>query len=95
MKEKILYSVTVRDELGKLYKDSKGNTVTDFKVRSIRIPVESIKIYCEELHRCYKAIAKEGSSVEISVQTFNNISGTYMGMHSLYDYKDHTKFVSH
>ena len=95
MKEKILYCVTVRSESGKLYKDSKGYTVTDFKVQANRIPVENIKIYCEELHRCYKAIAKEGSTVDVSVQTFNNISGTYMHMHSLYDYKDHTKFVSH
>ena len=94
-RETIVYSVVVRDENRNLYKDSKGHNIVNFKKETPRTPVGNIKLYCESLNRQYKAIAKVGSTVDVEVLILNEISGTYMCMHSLYDYKDKTEFINH
>ena len=93
--EKLVFKIQVKDEFGRLYQTQNGHPVGNFKVESEPMTVNRIKKYCEVLNYEYKAIAKEGSLVDISVEVFNNISDTYMCLFSLYDYNSTTEFIQH
>jgi len=93
--ETLIFRIHIQDAQGRLYVTPNGNPVANFKEESKPMTVAKIKKRCEVLNSEYKAIAKEGSRVDISVEVFNSISDTYMCLFSLYDYQDKTDFIQH
>ncbi len=96
---KLHFTVSVRDKYDRLHKDSEGYPVPNFKFEMCQLHVKDIEAYCKVLYRQFKAIAKEGSSVDVEVSVYNNISDSYMCMHSLYDCSQlgvgQPNFISH
>jgi len=91
----LIYNIHIRGESNRIYKTKDGLPIHNFQVTSKELTVGEIKKYCNVLYDSYKAIAKVGTTINIDVLVFNNISETYMCIFSLYDHLNKTEFIHH
>jgi len=87
------YEIEIRDKNGKLYFTSKGNKVIEFFFEDEETDENLIHLICQHTFLNYEAVCKEGSTVDIEVRYFDEISKTYSTLYSYYGAEK--RFIKH
>ena len=92
--ETYYYDVELRDKDGKLYQNSHGMKLTSNKFSfSHKTDIDFIELVCQTTADNYKTVCKEGTEINISVRTFNELTKTYPLAYSFY--AGENKFIKH
>lgn len=91
----MLYNIQLRDSSDKLFKDSSGTSISNSRISFDDSEEDSnlIEMICKDTADIYQSITPDGTKINISVLSFNNISNTYMCMYSYYH--EEKRFIKH
>ena len=84
------YTIEIRDKDNKLYLREDGHKVLKF---TFDLKSENVESICKQTYLDYKAVCKEGSSINIEVRGFDSISETYSLLYSFYG--ENQRFIKH